>query len=400
MRPPASLLVALVASGCAGGAPAEPPPRAPVTTLAGDRSSSWPEVTRSPWPVSVELDAAARERALAGACGAPDAALHRVARAIAERRARGLGTPDPDAVTRMLREAGEPHVRPRVMTAAGQAPLEDAILRGKLEELRTPQARCGVGLARVPHGGEVLVAVAVEALADLEPLPLRARVGQWLSLEAQLHVRAREAQLVVLGPRGAPRTVPTSLDPTTGRARARFAADRPGAFTVQLVADVEGGPRPLLEARLFADAEPTAEDADEPAPGEETGGGARDAAALARMIAALRELEGLPPLARDERLERLAHRHATRMAERGALAHDVGDGDLRARFEEEGLAAVIVGENVARAATLERAHRALHASPSHRMNLLRADYTHVGVAAVEGEDGTLYVCEVFAAGLR
>jgi uncharacterized protein YkwD len=43
------------------------------------------------------------------------------------------------------------------------------------------------------------------------------------------------------------------------------------------------------------------------------------------------------------------------------------------------------------------AHRALHASPSNRMNLLRADYTHVGLAVLRAQDGSVYVCQVFAA---
>ncbi|GAH82864.1 unnamed protein product, partial [marine sediment metagenome] len=41
--------------------------------------------------------------------------------------------------------------------------------------------------------------------------------------------------------------------------------------------------------------------------------------------------------------------------------------------------------------------RALHASPSHRINLLRADYTHMGVGVARASDGSVYVCETFAA---
>jgi uncharacterized protein YkwD len=34
------------------------------------------------------------------------------------------------------------------------------------------------------------------------------------------------------------------------------------------------------------------------------------------------------------------------------------------------------------------------------MNLLRADYTHMGIGVARGRDGTVYACEVFAADLR
>ena len=181
-------------------------------------------------------------------------------------------------------------------------------------------------------------------------------------------------------------------------ARARFALDQPGAFTVQLIGDVAEGPRPLLEARVFADIPPTAPGEEPAAPGEEAAGTSDDASALARMIGALRAVEGVPPLARDEKLDALARSHAERMRDGRAVAHDMGDGDFRARFEAEGsIDARAVGENVAHAATVALAHRALHASPSHRINLLRADYAHIGVAMTRAADGSVYVCETFAA---
>jgi uncharacterized protein YkwD len=361
----------------------------------------WVTATRSPWVAPHEEGRDAREVALATLCGTEDAALTRVAREIVASRARGLGTPDPDAIVAKLRVAGAPHVRPRLIVASGRSPLDETKLRPELASRASGvhgPSRCGIAIAPTPHGGEVLVALRVEALADMAPLPTRARTGEWLTLEARLHVGARSAKLIVLGPHGAPRTVPTSLDPVTGVVRARFALDQPGGFTVQLVGDVAEGPRPLLEARVFADVVPTAPGEEPAAPGEEAGGTSDDASALARMVAGLRTTEGSPPLARDEKLDVLARAHADRMRDGHAVAHDMGEGDFRARFEAEGsLDARAVGENVAHAPTVALAHRALHASPSHRINLLRADYTHLGVAIARAADGSVYVCETFAA---
>jgi uncharacterized protein YkwD len=352
----------------------------------------WAESTKSGWPLDHAPDP--RESKLVAACGDPDGALDRVAREIADMRARGLGAPDADTVEQLLRVVGEPHPRARVVSALGRGPLDDEALATKLGSLKKPLTRCAVAIARTPHGGELFVAVAVDAFASLAPFPTRARTGEWLSFDATFAVPAEGAKLVVLGPRGAPRTVPTTLDPATGRARARFALDRPGGFRVQLVADIGNGPRPILEARVFADvALPDTLDT-EPAPGE---GAGNDDAALARMVAELRRLEALPALTRDPELDTLARTHAERMREDGKLAHDIGDGDLRQRFEQRGLFARAVGENVAHAPTVALAHRALHASPSHRINLLRADYTHYGVGVAASADGTVYVCEVFAA---
>jgi uncharacterized protein YkwD len=367
--------------------------------------------TRSPWPAA-SFDE--RVAALMAACGAPDGALVRVATKLASERAHGLGAPDPDRVVSLLRAYGEPHVRPRIVSASTRGPRDDETIRAQLERLKHPGTRCGVAFTRPEsehadhHGSELFVAVVIDALADLDPLPTRARTGEWLTFSALLRVPASSAKLVVLGPRGLPRTIPTSVDRTSDieqqsiRVRARFALDRPGPFTVQLVGELATGPQPLLEARVFADVEPPAgEEAVMAAPGEDAATGVNDhAAALARMTAALRSSEALPALARDVRLDDLALAHAEQMKRAGSVAHDLGDGDLALRFEASGLVAKQVGENVARARSVALAHRALHASPSHRMNLLRTDYTHFGAGVVSDDSGDVYVCEVFAGGLR
>lgn len=349
-----------------------------------------------------------REIELARVCGKRDGALEKVASQIAERRARGLGTADADVVTAMMRAAGEPHVRPKVVVATGQAPLDETGVRAQLARgASSPNgerggARCAVAIAQTAHGGEVLVAIMVEALADLSPIPMRGKTGDWLSFDARVHATASSAKLVILPPHGMPRTVPTTVDPS-GMARARFSLDQPGPFTVQLVADLMDGPRPVLEAKIFADVEPGEPDDEPTAPGEDAAGAGasgdvENADSLMRMIVALRASEKLTPLVRHPKLDAIARAHALKMRDAKMAVHDAGDGDPSARFEADpSLHAKAVGENVARAATVAKAHRALHASPSHRINLLRADYTHVGIGIATGEDGTIYVCETFAA---
>lgn len=350
------------------------------------------DVTRSPWPLAA-ADAEPRARAVTKSCGEPDGAVERVARAIARTRARGLGAPDGDKVAAMLRAAGVPHPRPRVLSATGAAPLDGDDLRTRVATLATPLARCGVAVARTPHGGEVWVAIAVDALADMAPLPRRARAGEWLTVEAKLHVGAKSARVLLTGARGLPRSIPASLDAESGVVRARFALERPGAYLVQVVGDVEGGPRPLLEAQVGSEDVLLGED-DVAAPGEEASG-SDDATTVERMVLALRRTEDQRPLARDRRLDVLARAHAAQMAKAGLVAHDVGAGDLRARAGAADVVAKRVGENVAHATDLAHAHRALHASPSHRLNLLDADYTRIGVGVVRAEDGSVWVCQIF-----
>jgi uncharacterized protein YkwD len=88
------------------------------------------------------------------------------------------------------------------------------------------------------------------------------------------------------------------------------------------------------------------------------------------------------------------------MAAARTVGHDVGDGDPTTRLRDASLVVREAGENVAHAASVALAHRALYASPSHRANLLRADFDRVGVAVVDDPDGSVWVAELFASGLR
>jgi uncharacterized protein YkwD len=134
-------------------------------------------------------------------------------------------------------------------------------------------------------------------------------------------------------------------------------------------------------------------DEETPAPGEELADPDPERAIL-RMANEVRARERLRPLPRAAELDALAREHAVAMARAKRAAHDIGDGDAAERFLRAGLDARVVGENVARAASPALAHRALWGSPSHRTNLLSAEYTRMGVGVVT-EDGYVYVCQIF-----
>jgi hypothetical protein len=369
----------------------------PAAARAGS-PERWAAWTAS--PVALDPGALAPlEREALARCGTGEVGLRDTARAILARKLRGEPMPALDAIAAALRQAGEPHPWPRAWAATGRelgpsvmARLDSWIASGHDDpRLR----RCGVAAGVAADGRRALVVVAVDALADLAPLPVFARTGQWLTVEATMRVPAGGARVVVLGPSGAPLTLLASFDGRT--LRARFAPDRRGELALQVIADVGGGPRPVLEATVFADVAPPAHQDPRPAPGEEAGGaGGCDDDRLARMVSAARAWAGLPPLARDPRLDAVAREHARRMAHARRLAHDVGDGDPVERLRATGLSADDVGENVAHAATLALAHRAIWASPSHRANLLRNDFDRLGIAVVRDERGDAWVVETFA----
>lgn len=364
---------------------------------ADGEAFEFAELTSSPRPLTTippELEP------FLSRCAHGDAALSRVAERFARRQSQQSAELDVSELSFALRAEGSPYVWPRAWTLQGGALATPAAVERFGAWLQGfgdgGERRCG--LALVDKGERsVLAAVATDALADLEPLPVRQRAGSWIDVEAHLLVEASEAKLIVLGPSGAPYAVPTSFDGR--RARARFRADRPGAFLIQLLANVTGGPRPVLEAAIYADVSPPRSFFGETAPGEPgepLAPGADPASALLEMLNGARRHERLPPLRRDAALDALAERHAQAMRRLRRIAHDAGEGDPRRRVEAARLDVLAAGENVAHASNVTLAHRALWASPSHRENLLESRFDKVGIGIALDDDGSVWVCELFA----
>ena len=224
-----------------------------------------------------------------------------------------------------------------------------------------------------------IAAVALDAQADLSPFPIRTHVGVWLPVE----VEAPRARRGGAGRRhGADWTsrAPYRRSWPASRVRAQLALDQPGAFRCRSIADIATGPRPVLEAELFADAAPWTQMPDLAAPGETaTPLDATDRGALLAMIQVLRKNEHLPAFTPDPRLDAVAIAHARRMLQARGIGHDVGDGDPARRLE----AVNVRARSWARTSPMPRrsalAHRALYASPSHRSNLLSTTFDRVGV---------------------
>jgi len=341
----------------------------------------------------IQDDARLRDR-----CGGVDGGLDKVARVLASRRIHGLTALDQAALTDALRVVGAPYVWPRawIASASSEASLEQALTTWLGTEKKLGVRRCGVARGRDKSGAWVVAAIEVDALADLAPLVMHSHVGSWLTIDSHLLVAASDARAVVIEPDGTTRRLLASF--VDGRLLARFAPDRSGPFTVQVVADVDGGPRPVLEARVTADGVATEVGTDDPS--DLACAGTDDASSITCMIQSLRSRTALVPFTRDARLDAMAKAHVAKMRATKNLAHDAGDGDPVARLAEANLTARVVGENVAHAESTLGAHRSLDASPSHRENLLSRDFDRLGVAVAADVDGTVWVVEEFAADLE
>jgi hypothetical protein len=331
---------------------------------------------------------------LVSTCSEVDAGLAVVAARLARHE---ILASDVDAVAYALRAAGEPHVRPRAIALEGRT-VDRRDARGRIERWLADfrhqgHLRCATASAE-SGGRETVAAVAVDAQADLAPVALLARPSSWIDLDARVIIEATQAKVVMLGPTGPPRSLPTSF--AGGRVKARANVDRPGAWLFQVVIDGDGGPRPVLEAFVFAGVSPPRARPAAHAPGEELDAPGDAATTLGQMVAVARASEGMGSLDRSLVLDRAARAHAERMMRAGELRHDWDDGDARERVANAGIEAEEIGENVAHAATLALAHRAIWASPSHRENVLGRRFTRLGVGASRDSDGSIWVTELFA----
>jgi uncharacterized protein YkwD len=350
---------------------------------------AWAAESRSPQPADVP----AGDAALHALCGERDLGLGQVASAVVARRAQGAPPLSPRAIRQLARAAGVPQARVSAWSYRAAA-TDDAKLVKRLAAWLNKQARGGVARCGVSHGmdadGRAITAVVIaDALADLAPLATRAAASRWLRLEATMNAEAEHARVVLLGPRGRPKRVLTSLG--EGVVRSRFMLDQPGRWLVQVVATLETGPEPVLEVEIYVEGEPPADFVDERAEP-----GPKEAAVLVKWLNAARKREGVGKLVRDKALDAVARAHAAAMLAAGRVGHDVGDGGPEERADAAGIKASRVGENVARAPTLARVHAVLWDSPSHRENMLDGSFRRVGVAAIEDARGRFWSVQVFA----
>jgi len=358
----------------------------------------WKSEIWSPQPTRVRPDL----QALQDRCGVPDAALATAAGQWAGRPSAQDPDLDTDELEFLVRAAGSPYVWPRAWAARSRhgafdrSELENRLVRW-LSTMPRPggERRCGMVLQSSDQN-EVMVVIVADVFADLvKPLPTRARVGQWLDLDVMLLTDALDASLVLAGPNGATKTLPTSLH---GRSvRSWFAVGGYGACNAQLLAVLPEGPRPVVQFRVQVGDDPPGIFRRASVPGENAGNGlGQPVDAIQAMLEAARRLEGRTTLVRDPMLDHLAQRHAVAMRDAGYLGHDVGDGSPQNRLQSAGISVARGGENVAHAPDARSVHRALWASPSHRANLLDPEFRRVGLGVARDRNRSLWVVQLFA----
>ncbi len=146
---------------------------------------------------------------------------------------------------------------------------------------------------------------------------------------------------------------------------------------VQMVATGPNGPRPVAER--WVGKIPSNESTRAP-----TGGSQSPEAWLMQ----LRRGAGARTLRSNRLLSQEATSHARRVCDSGKLGHELDPyGDPEARLLKRGIEARVVGEAIARAATMRDALHAIEDSPSHRMTVTDPRFTDAGYGKAKDEKG-------------
>ncbi len=121
---------------------------------------------------------------------------------------------------------------------------------------------------------------------------------------------------------------------------------------------------------------------------------------IVRLVNAERAKAGLQPLSVDSRLTDIARQHSQLMLSRSTLSHQLsGEEDVRHRVISSGIWFDMSGENVAYDRDAASAHNSLMHSPPHKANILRPEFTTIGVGVVRKGD-SIYVTQDFARRLQ
>jgi uncharacterized protein YkwD len=105
-----------------------------------------------------------------------------------------------------------------------------------------------------------------------------------------------------------------------------------------------------------------------------------------------RAAKGLPALHWDAALAAAAREHASRMAQRNVLSHQLpGEPQVQVRATQAGARFTTIAENIAVAPNSATIHSAWMRSPHHRENILDPELNGVGIGVVRGSDGLFAV---------
>lgn len=256
-----------------------------------------------------------------------------------------------------------------------------------------------VGVAVLAFGSTRVAGIALaSAHVEASPVPRSLPVGAESWFEGELEKGYQHPELamtlpdgsterVSLGTRRAFRTKLSFAD--AGRTQIEILATGPSGLEVLANFPVYVGESPPKTASLTRGVSETA---------------AAAVASLGEMLNAERQKNGLTKLVFDARLSEVAARHSADMAEQRFFGHESPThGDPVRRARRAGLSIKQLGENVGRGPSARDLHHLLMGSPGHRANILKPEFTHVGIGVVADDsvgERVLLATQLFATAPR
>lgn len=260
------------------------------------------------------------------------------------------------------------------------------------------------GVATAPFRGDPersrLLILLVESGLDLAPPP--AAVGPEsapIPLRGSLLAPYSRPQVMITDPQD--RIAPLAIDVKGRDFSGLLRCDTVGLYKVEVIGESAQGPHVLanffwpcgatLPSLPQKFAMPT-EKVERTIPASE--------AELLRLLNQDRKLAGLPPLALDARLTKIARAHSEEMAkQRSVFHHSPTTGTPEDRVRRAHIKNTMLAENLAQAGTEEEAERSLMDSPGHRRNILDPQLTKVGIGVATAKTPLgqvqLYITQLF-----
>ena len=114
-------------------------------------------------------------------------------------------------------------------------------------------------------------------------------------------------------------------------------------------------------------------------------------ARMLELVNQERAKAGVPALQAPQKLTEVARLKSADMVKLNYFAHHSPTyGSPFDMMRSFGISYTMAGENLAMAASVDRAHTALMNSSRHRANILNANYTHIGIGLVQGSRNQYY----------
>lgn len=338
------------------------------------------------------------QAAASGVQLAPDPRLAEVGRLVAEHEAQHGGMAPAAAIDLWTRHLGLWEPAPKIALLKTGDP---SALTQQAEEYAKHAAReraTHVGAYTAEQGpAVVLVMVASERLAQLEPVPREIAVGGTLRLRGELAASLHDAQLITTYPNG------TSERAQEARGN-RFSFDLPmreqGEHRVEIVASSPSGIVVVANFPVYVGIPARTEVVAEAREGGTTSSAEAVRVKLLELLNAERKRAGIAPVAWLDSLAEVAMAHSIDMRDHDYVAHtSPTTGTPEQRLTRAGVRVSPVRENIGRDDSAEGIHRGLMESPGHRDNILGRDVTHVGIGVTEvhqGESRAFLATQVFA----